>query len=105
MTGGMMGYCNPAAVGTNQAFSGSCGYGRWLASRRGLRGGFGPGRAQGRGNGRRWGRFSAPDAPVRPVNTTAEIDMLKAQAVEMQNSLDAINERIDELKTRPSEKS
>ena len=103
MTGGMMGYCNPAAVGTNPAFSGSCGYGRWLASRRGLRSGFGPGRGQGRGCGRGYGGYSTDGKPASALDTTAEIDMLRAQAVDMQSSLDTINKRIDEIEKNPAE--
>jgi uncharacterized coiled-coil DUF342 family protein len=38
-----------------------------------------------------------------PVDTAGEVDMLKAQADYLKNSLDAINERIDTLEKDSTE--
>jgi hypothetical protein len=40
--------------------------------------------------------------PVHPADAASEMDMLKADADDMQKSLDAINQRIDELNAKPS---
>ena len=93
MTGGARGPCNPATAGTIRASTGG----------RGFRGGFDPGMGRGRGFGRghRW----CPPAldPVYSAEAASEMDMLKADADDLQKSLDAINQRIDELSVKPSE--
>lgn len=103
MTGGGRGRCNSAKAGIGGPYAG--GYGRGLGLRRGFRGGFnrgmGAGRAFGRGFGRGFGRYPAT-AFMEP---TDEIDMLKAEADDMQRSLDLINERIRTLEDKPAEKS
>jgi hypothetical protein len=58
----------------------------------------------GRGYGRGYGWY--PPAAGAPVDSTADIDMLKAQADYLKSSLDAVNRRIDELdKNAPDEES
>ena len=103
MTGGNRGRCNPATTGTIPAYTGGYGYGRGLGLRRGFKGGCYPGRGGGRGNGRGYGGYPFAGAPAFPVDAAAEIDMLKAQADQMKNSLDAINTRIGELGGKPPE--
>ena len=105
MTGGARGRCNPATAGTIPAYVGGFGYGRGLGLRRGFRGGYGPGQGRGRGYGRGYGGYPFVGVPAVPLDTTAEIDMLKAQADSMKNSLDAINLRIDELEKKSADQS
>jgi hypothetical protein len=98
MTGGARGRCKPASTATIPAFAGGSRYGRGLAMRRGFMGGrgFGPGRGYGRGN--RW--YPIAQAPAFQADPSAEIDMLKAEAGYLKNSLDAVNARIDELENK-----
>jgi len=104
MTGGARGLCNPATRGNVAAYGGGYGYGRGLGLRRGFRGGYGAGMGYGRGYGRGYGWY--PPAAGAPVDSTADIDMLKAQADYLKSSLDAVNRRIDELdKNAPDEES
>jgi len=105
MTGGARGRCNPATIGTIPAFAGGYGYGRGLASRRGFRGAYGWGRGRGRGfcRGYRWYPLAA--GPAYSTDAASEMDMLKADAEYMQESLAAINKRIDELENKPVESS
>ena len=105
MTGGARGRCNPATAGTIPAYAGGYGYGRGLGLRQGFRGGYGPGQGRGRGYGRGYGGYPFVGVPAVPVDTAAEIDMLKAQADSMKNSLDAIYSRIDELEKKPADES
>lgn len=90
MTGGMRGFCNPAA--TANRFS-SFGIGRGLGQ--GFRGGMGRGRRSGFGRG-----FSGyPPVVAGPYADSpgVELDGLKAQADFLRNSLDAISQRIAQL--------
>ena len=105
MTGGTRGRCNPATAGTIHAYVGGYGYGRGLGLRRGFRGGYDFTRGRGRVYGRGYGGYPFVGVPAVPVDTAAEIDMLKAQADSMKNSLDAINSRIDELEKKPADES
>ena len=105
MTGGARGRCNPAAVGINPAYAGNYDYGRGPALRRGFRGGFGPGQDRGRGFGRMYGWYPPAEAPVSPLDTANEIDMLKAEADYMKKSLETIYKRIDALSKKPAEAS
>ena len=105
MTGGARGLCNPATAGRIPAYMGGFGYGRGLGLRRGFRGGYGPDQGWGRGYGRGYGGYPFIGAPAAPPDTAAEIDMLKAQADYMKNSLEAINSRIDELEKRSADQS
>ena len=103
MTGGARGPCNPATAGTIRASTGGYSYGRGPGLRRGFRGGFDPGMGRGRGFGRGH-RWSPPAlGPVYSAEAASEMDMLKADADDLQKSLDAINQRIDELSVKPSE--
>jgi len=105
MTGGARGRCNPATAGTIPAYVGGFGYGRGLGLRRGFRGGYGPGQGRGRGYGREYGRYPFVGVPAVSLDTAAEIDMLKAQADYIKNSLEAINSHIDELEKKPADES
>jgi hypothetical protein len=105
MTGGARGRCNPATAGTIPAFAGGYGYGPGLALRRGFRGGFGPDMGRGRGFGRGYRWYPRNVGPNYPTAAASEVDILKADADYMQKSLDAINERIDELSEKPAETS
>ena len=105
MTGGARGRCNPATAGNIPAYAGGYGYGRGLGLRRGFRGGYGPGRGWGRGYGRGYGGYPPAAGSAYSMDATGEMDMLKADADYMQNSLDAIKKRIEELSVKPAEVS
>jgi len=100
MTGGAGGRCNPASAATIPAFVGGRRYGRGLAMRRGFMGDRGFGQGRGYGRGKRW--YPMAQAPAFQVDRAAEIDMLKADAGCLKNSLDAVNARIDELEKKTS---
>lgn len=97
MTGGARGLCNPAVTGYRSSFFGGAGFGRDMGLGRGFRGGTGRGVRGGFGQGFGW----YPPAYVGPypdtVDTAGELDMLKAQADSVKNTLDAIHKRIAEL--------
>ena len=120
MTGGARGYCNPnqSAYGPATAYGPrywGAGYGRGLG--RGFRGGFGPGFGWGRGYGRGFGWrgayppagawygpvYNAPYGSPYTMTPEDEVNMLKGEAKAMKSELDAINKRIEELKTEPAE--
>ena len=105
MTGGARGRCNPATAGAIPAYAGMRGYGRGLGLRRGFRGGFESRMGRGRRSGRGYGWFPPAIDPAYPVDTAGEVDMLKAQADYLKNSLDAITERIAALEKKPMETS
>ena len=88
-----MGRCNPTSAGTETgaAFYGN---GRGMAFRRGFgaRGGSG-----GRGMGRGAGFFQGSAAPFTPMPQTDEKETLKAQASDLQSSLQRIEQRLNEL--------
>jgi hypothetical protein len=94
MTGGRRGLCNPATTGYDTRFGGMSGFGRGIRLGRGFRGGFG--RGMGRALGRRdWNRTSY--YPSYAQYPEEELNMLKAEANSVKNSLDMINRRIAEL--------
>ncbi|MDD3620586.1 MAG: DUF5320 domain-containing protein, partial [Desulfobulbaceae bacterium] len=97
MTGGRRGSCSPAADEDAPAYGGY-GYGRGLGMRRGFRRGYGPGMARGYGRGYGW-----YPPPAYPAAAGSEIDMLRAQADQMQNALDAVTRRIAELEKQSPE--
>lgn len=105
MTGGARGRCNRATVGTIPAYMGGYGYGRGLGLRLGFRGGYGLDMGRGRGFGRGYRWYPPAAGPDYPADATREMDMLKADADYIQKSLDAINQRIDELSKKPVEAS
>ena len=108
MTGGGRGLCNP--YGRSYAF---WGYGRGCGFRGGFGSGFGRGRGYARGIGRR-GFYPAWGEPYGPVYGQAsyqslptmhpedEINALRDQVTFMERDLDAINKRIKELESAPS---
>ena len=94
MTGGRRGLCNPAATGYDNRFVGTFGFGRRMGFGRGFRGGFG--RGMGRAFG--WKGWYQPSYyPAYAQSPEEELDMLKAEANSVKNSLDMINRRIAEL--------
>jgi hypothetical protein len=99
MTGGARGRCNPAAAGQIPYYGRGFGYGRGLGLKRGFRGGYG------RGYGGRYGWYPAPVAPIYPVEPAEEMEMLKAEANNLQKLLETVSKRIEELEKEPTEKS
>lgn len=87
MTGRGRGYCNPARAGYNPQLV----YGRGFGFGYGR--GPGYGRGFGRGYGRGYGVFAA--GPAAGMNET--LSDLKQQADFLQNSLNAVNQRIAAL--------
>ena len=103
MTGGGRGLCNPATASGARAFTGSYGYGGGLGLRRGFRGGFGRGAGMGRGYGRGYGWYPPAMAPAFSYPAADEMEMLRAEADYLKNSLEAINRRMDELEKKASQ--
>jgi hypothetical protein len=103
MTGGGRGLCNPSTAASARAFTGFYGYGGGLGQRRGFRGGSGRGAGMGRGYGRGYGWYPPAMGPAFPYSTADEMEMLRAEADYLKNSLEAINKRMDELETKASE--
>jgi len=98
MTGGHSGFCSPANIRYGRRFAGAFGYGRGMGLGRGFRGGFGLG--MGRAFGRRgWNQPSY--YPAYAQNPEEELNMLKAEANSVKNSLDMITRRIAELEKSP----
>ena len=100
MTGGARGFCNQANVGYNPQFA--RGYGRGMGLRRGFRGGAGPGMGAGPGYGRGFGFYPPASDMFYQMTAEDEINMLKANADYMKNSLDEISKRIKELEKKSS---
>ena len=94
MTGGRRGLCSPATRGYDTRFAGMFGFGRGMGFGRGFRGGFG--RGMGRAFGCR-GWHQPSYYPAYAQNSEEELNMLKAEANSVKNSLDQINRRIAEL--------
>jgi len=91
MTGGRRGLCNPASTGYDTQFAGTLGFGRSMGLGRGFRGGFG------RGIGRTFRRrfWNQPSYyPAYAQDPEEELNMLKAEANSVKNSLEMINRRI-----------
>ncbi len=101
MTGGARGLCNPATAGTMPAYGG--GYGRGPGFGRGFRRGYGPDAGRGRGFGRGYGWYPAAVVPPYAMSASDEIEMLKADADSLQQSLDAIHNRMAELEKKSAE--
>ena len=94
MSGGRRGLCNPTNTGYGTRSAGYVGFGRGMGLGRGFRGGFN--RGMGRASGRRgWNQPSY--YPEYAQNPEDELNMLKAEANSVKNSLDMINRRIAEL--------
>lgn len=94
MTGGMRGYCNPAAA-ANRFSSFGAGFGNGRGLGQGYRGGMGRGMRYGAGRG--FAGYPPVYAGPYMDNPVTELDGLKAQADSLQNSLDAISKRIAQL--------
>ena len=93
MTGGGRGRCNPAALEYGAGFAGGY-YARGGGRGRGFRGGY----SNGFGIRRRFAWNSQPAyGAALPVDETSELNMLKAEADYMKNTLDQINRRVEEL--------
>lgn len=91
MTGGRRGFCNPANIRNGGRFTGALGFGRGMGPGRGFRGGFGPG--MGRAFGRRgWNKLA--NYPPHPEYAEEDLNILKAEAESVKNTLDMINRRI-----------
>ena len=103
MTGGARGLCNPATAVTIPSSAVRYGFGRGLGFRRGRGGGYGPGMGRGCGIDRGYGWYPPAFYPDYPVDPASEINILKAQAEGMKNSLDEINKRIDTLLEKTTE--
>jgi len=94
MTGGRRGLCNPANTEYDAQIDGMFGFGRGIRRGRGFRGGVG------RGIGRAFGRrgWNQPSYyPAYAQSPEEELNMLKAEANSVKNSLDIIHRRIAEL--------
>ena len=103
LTGGGRGRCNPATAGTVSPYA--YGFGRGFGLRRGFRGGFGRGIGAGRGYGQGYGSYPAVAGPIAFMEPADEIEMLKAEADYLKNSLMAIEKRIQGLAKKPNETS
>lgn len=100
MTGGRRGTCGRAGGAYDRpVYGGGYGYGRGMAFRRGF------GRGRGYGFGPAAGGYPYPQAygTGYPVSKTDEMEMLRADAEAMRQSLDAIQRRISELEKEGSE--
>jgi len=105
MTGGARGLCNPVNTVRVSPYAVGYGFGRGLGYRHGCWAGYGAGMGRGRGFGRAYSRFSPVFYPGYPVDSTNELDFLKAQAEGMKDSLDEINKRIEILVNKTAEES
>ena len=96
MTGRGMGICNAAVPGYGNQYAGEGSFGRRLGrrQRRGRSMGSGMRAADGRGFARR--RFFSAGSDTSP-GTAEEIEMLRAQADSVKNTLDTIYSRMAEL--------
>ena len=118
MTGWGRGSCNSSrtAYGPTQilrpgyrGYGYGQGFGRGFGQGRFSRGAFGPGFGRGRGYGRGFDPHGAYPAPERgygssyAMNSQDELNMLKDEAGAMKKELDAINKRINELRSESSE--
>jgi hypothetical protein len=96
MTGRGMGFCNNTDPGDERQYPGAGGLGRGLRRQRGIKRGFGSNMRGSRGRGFARRRPSGSEG-IRPLETTGEIETLKMQAESMKNTLDAIQQRMQEL--------
>jgi hypothetical protein len=100
MTGGRRGICGRAGAAANlPAYGSGYGYGRGMGFRRGF------GRGRGRDFGPAGGGYPYPQAHASryPASKSDEMEMLRADAEAMRQSLDAIQRRITELEKEGSE--
>jgi len=99
MTGGRRGLCANTVSPYDMPVSGGLGYGRGLGLQRGFRNGLGQGRGRGRGFGWRFTESPGASGYEYAAGQVNEMEMLKAEANAMQESLTAIQKRITELET------
>ncbi|MBR9986912.1 MAG: DUF5320 domain-containing protein [Desulfosarcina sp.] len=100
MTGGRRGTCGRAGGPADMpVYGGSHGYGRGMGFRRGY------GRGRGYGFGPVYGAVPYPQAYGNryPVSKTDEVEMLRAEAEAMRQSLESVQRRIAELETDASQ--
>ncbi len=100
MTGGRRGICGRAGVAINQpAYGSGYGYGRGMGFRHGFR------RGRGYGLGPAQGQVPSQQAygTGYPASKTDEMEMLRADADAMRQSLESIQHRITELEKGGSE--
>ena len=111
-TGRGLGLCNPRSAGYGSRYAWGFGRGRGFGRGSGFGRGFGPGMGWGRGYGRGfgWWRFGAPRGAgyasaygPEPLDPAEEIDMLRAKGDSLNNALDEISKRIEELERKSSE--
>ncbi|MBM9520730.1 DUF5320 domain-containing protein [Desulforhopalus vacuolatus] len=98
-TGRGMGQCNPNAPTTDQYAA----FGRGMGFRRGCGAGFGGGgrfAGAGRGGGRGAGFFGPAAVNRQPVAPVDEQESLRAQADQLQQSLAAVQQRLDALEVK-----
>lgn len=105
MSGGRRGFCVPPAAGATPYVMGNYVSGRGLGSRRGFRGRYGSGRGMGRGYAWDFGWYPSSAGPLYPADARGEINALKAQAANLQNTLAAISKRISEIEQDIAEES
>ncbi len=99
MTGRQAGYCTGNSVPGYQSAPMGRGFGRGLGR------GMGAGQGRGFGRGYAWRRQPVIQSPQLVVQTpiepraasNPELDLLKAQADSIQNTLESINQRIQKL--------
>ncbi len=96
MTGGARGLCNQASPGYNPGINRGYNYGRGFGFGRGFRG-------AGVGYGRNSNWYPPAAASGVVENRTTEILNLKNEASYLQQSLEAIKQRLAELETETSE--
>jgi hypothetical protein len=104
MTGRAAGYCAGFGVPgfANPGGGAGRGFGRGFGFGRGRGMGFGRGFGWGMGLGRGWGFQGAPYAPYAAApSRDQELDALKNQAAQLQDTLDAIRTRMDTLQAEP----
>ena len=103
MTGAARENCNPAGTGIYPLYGGCFGYGRSP----GVATGFGRGCGQRRGRGNRSGFGGLPPGRAKAfsIDPADEIEILKAPAAFIKNSLEAINTHLKDLEGRSSVES
>ncbi len=99
MTGGARGLCNPASPDYSPGMNRGNNQGRGVGYGRGFRG---AGIGRGAGYGRNYGWYPPTVAGNVTENRTTEISNLKNEASSLQQSLEAIKQRIADLEAETS---
>ena len=100
MTGGARGLCNPASPGYSPGINRGYNYGRGFGYGRGFRG---AGIGRGVGYGRNYGWYPPAATGGVTENRATEILNLKNEASSLQQSLEAIKQRIADMEAETSE--